>query len=198
MEKKIDAKNIIEEIASKFGCKLVKIEVENPAPEMPITLKKYEEMDSRALTLELKEIDADLRKLDALDSRIKEAITKFMNEQQPNNYSTAVFEGQRFDTRRLTLVNKEMTMKSNLQAYVNSLLKRATEKEMTDRFLGLNPEFVGIVKDISLKQSPVGASLSIEICKIAEKGLDKFAEEINATKKGATTSASISGAQGRG
>ena len=177
-EKKTDVTQILSEIAKKFGYKLVKGESTNPIPELPKDMKNYEDMDSRQLTGELKALQGEVVKLEAQSERIKEKIAKFMNEQQPGDYNRSVFEGNRFDIRRLAIHDRQQTLTSNLRNHVDSIMKKAVEKEMTERFVGLNPEFKGVVSKLHVIDTPVGTSLAVEVGgTINEKKLEEINNE---------------------
>lgn len=153
MTDKIDIKKILADIANQYNMKLVKKIRENPKPELPEKSEKYEGMDSKKLSLELKDVELKLNKIQARNDNIKEAVIKHMNENQAENqYTKSLFDGRKLDERRINIYDKELTLVANLRMHLDSLLKKALEKEMTDKFLSENPAFEGSVDDISVQQ----------------------------------------------
>ena len=161
--KKEDIITLMKDVAGKYGLKLVPDQRTAPKPELPVSKKNYGEMDSRRLGVELKELDTELRKRGVRGERVKEAIIKFMNDQQPTQYTKSVFDGARFDERRLQLVDKDTTKLANLRNHVDDLMRMAVENEMTERFTSLNPDLKGVVKNITVSQTPIGISMIVDL-----------------------------------
>jgi len=202
VEKKLDTIKLFDELADLLGYRLEKKDRESIPPELPQTTKNFEEMSIRELTTEIRDLDVEIQKIGTVNQRIKQTVINFMNNQQANEITQPIFEGSRFEDRRLQIYDREMVLKKNLEAYLRSLFKRAIEKEMTEKFVTLNPDFRGIIKDMSVKQTSQGMCLIVETGKIAETKLDNFMiqeerEQSQVKSKGATTSKSIGDLGGR-
>jgi len=197
-EKKIDIIKILEEISEKCGYKLQKKETERKIPELPPTTKQFEEMPAKELSSEIRELDTEIQKMEVISTRVREGVVNFMNNEQANEVTKTVFEGTRFEDRRLQITDKNMILKKNLKSYLQSLLKRAFEKEMAHKLVQLTPDLKGIVKDMTVKQTASGHALIVTIGKIKEQTLDSFALKDeqkrlaeDAKRKGVTTTESI-------
>lgn len=191
MAEKRKVPKILEELSEKYGYKLVKKESTNPKPELPETTKDYEEMDSKQLAVELKDVKSDITKLEAQNERLRERISNFMDEQQPEILNRSVFQGNKFDPAKLSVQNKELNLKSNLRKHIESLIKKATEDEMKQKFVSLNPEFEGVVKGMAIEPVPTGHMLVVKLGgSVDESDLNKMLEEDG---KGKTTSKSAAG-----
>jgi len=199
-EKKIDVIKFLEEIADKCGYKLQKKEVSGSPPELPNTIKDFEEMTTKELSAEIRDLDSEIQKLGIISERVREGVINFMNNEQANEITKSVFQGARFEDRRLQIYDRGLVLKKNLVAYLQSLLKRALEKEMAQKLVALTPDLKGIVKDMTVKQTTAGMSLQVTIGQLADKQLDSFALKNEqdklaeaAQRKGVTTSAEIGG-----
>jgi len=189
-----DTVKVLEAIAEKFNYDLKPKKKSNPLPRLPKGYEKYNDMDSKKLSMELKEIELDLKKLEAQNERLRNAVIKFMNEQQPNIYNRSVFAGNNFDHKRLSINDVELNTVANLKNYVEDLLKKAVEKEMSERFVAMNPEFKGVVEDMSVQQTAVGHSLMVTVGgKLPEKELEnalRQQQQQNKNKGNGATAAS--------
>lgn len=165
--KEADLVKILAGIADRFGLKLVAKERVNPIPELPKKKKNYEQMDSRKLSMEMKEIKIEKDRLETMEQKIRQDVTKFMNDQKENQYTVSVFNQGKLAEQKIVMRNIELHLVSNLYNYVEDLMKQAIEREMTEKFITLYPGHKGIVENIGIKSNVGlgGESLLITIGK---------------------------------
>jgi len=159
----------------------------NPEPELPKDSKKYEDMDSKKLSMELKDLDLKKQTLEAQDLRIRDMVIKFMNDQRSEEFTASVFEGGRFDPRRMRILDRELVLTSNLRNYVSALLTKALEGEMTEKFCAINTQLKGVVTSLSVQPTHVGDNLMVTVGGQADLAEPEVKEQV----VGVTTSESI-------
>jgi hypothetical protein len=173
--KEADLIRILAGVVDKFGLKLVAKERTNPIPELPKNRKNYENMDSRKLSMELKEVQIDKQKLETIEQKVRADVSKFMNEQKENQYTASVFSQGKLNESKIVLNNHELHLISNLNIYVEDLMKQAIEAELTEKFVTLYPEHKGIVKNIAIRSNIGlgGESLLITVGDPGDRDNDK-------------------------
>lgn len=187
---KIDMKKFIEDMADKFGLKVVNKDVVEVELKLPSNISKYDDLNSRDLALELKELDAEIKRIEDIDENIRVEVSKFMAERGPDKFTKRLFEGRNLDPRKLSVNDVDYTLKTNLRIYLERLFQQKLESELTDNFLKSRTELKGIVTNIEIKPTPTGEMLHVHVGK-EEKPKDLPVEKPE-EKKGVTTTDSVS------
>lgn len=153
-------KELLEGLAGDLGYKLVKRDKPSIPPMLPPNMKDYSKLSSEMLVQELKVLEDKIVKFKARNDRLKICTTTFMEDQQPD-HTKVVFDGSRFDASKLVVTDITLTKYANLKNHIESLLKEMLEKEMTNKFMELNPEFKGKIDNITIKTTPTGEALFV-------------------------------------
>lgn len=172
--------NLLKELATKYGYNLVKKQEPNILPEMPVTDKKYSNMDSNMLSLELTQVEQDMTRLNLLDEKIKEEATEFMGLQGKTRYNQTIFDNNKIDPRKIQVSNKKLLLLCNLKAHLDYLLKQSIERELTGKFLVMHPDFKNIVKSLSVQRREWGDALVVEVVEDVD---DKVLKDIETKKE---------------
>jgi len=146
---------ILDHIADKFNLKVIRKDTTNPKPELAEGVEeKYDTMNAKELTTELRNVDMNLKKLQSQEATVKEAIINFMNEQKPEECKAVFSVGGKLELHKLQIHNKKLMLTTNLKNYVANLLQTALENELTEKFVAVNPELIDVVTSIKIMQMP--------------------------------------------
>jgi hypothetical protein len=154
-------KKFMEELVDQLGYKLVSKEKDPEEEYTPTDADKYKDMNSKMLIGEIRLIEQDMAKVEAMREKMKSQIINFMQKQQSNDTTKRVFEGTRFLAHRLHLRDEGLNELAKLKSFLEKKLKEKSEAELREKFVNYYPDVEGQVDSISIEPTPTGFALVV-------------------------------------